>query len=403
MPLFKCRFSDDSGRLVEKEIEASDAEALKKSLENDGQLVYEISEKGKLFAPQNSFINKSRIKSSEFLVFNQEFAALLRAGLPILTSLETLAEKEENRFMKDVLSSVASDLKEGTSLSDAINKYPNIFKKLYVASIKAGEKSGDIVANILRYITYIRKVEELKKKVFDASVYPIILLSVAVVVVFFLLFYVVPSFSKIFIDSGTALPLPTMILIAGTDLIKNNMTIIFVGLAIVIPLLILVKNSGRFDHTFNQISISLPWIGIVIKKYAIAKFCRTLATILKSGEPLVSAMLLAVGTLDNTYMEKKIREASQEVMEGESLANAVGKTGFMPATALKMISVGESSGSLEDMFENVAELFEDEVDRRLSVVTSVVEPMLMLIMGLVVAFIVVAMYLPIFKIAGAVR
>ena len=403
MPIFKCKLGEASGKVVEQEIEATDIKSLRDRLERDGRLVFDIVEKGASLSSSIALIKKGKIRSEEFLIFNQELVALLKSGLPLLTSIETLADKEEDRYFKEILGEVALNVKEGSAFSEALQGAPQVFKKLYISSVKAGEKSGNIVENIRRYITYLKKVEELKKKVFNASIYPAILLSVAVIVVFFLLFYVVPSFSQIFKDSGADLPLPTQILISTTEFLRNNVLLLALLVILVSPSFFIMGKSRAMNQRFKKFMISAPWVGDILKKYAIAKYSRTLSTLLKSGEPLVSALGMAAGTMDNSYMEHKITLVCKEVKEGDSLALALEKTGLMPSTALKMIMVGEESGSLEEMFENVADLFEDEVDRRLNFITTVIEPVLMLSMGLVVAFIVVAMYLPIFRLAGAVR
>lgn len=402
MPLFRCKFGDLSGKIVEEDIEAADLNNLRERLEREGRLVYEISEKGLSFSFAGKSLGRSKVKTRELLIFNQEFVALLKAGLPILPSLETLAEKEENKSFKRVLDKVASDVKKGAPLSDALESEPSVFKKLYISSVRAGEKSGDIATNIKRYISYVKRVEDLKKQVISASIYPLILLSVAIGVVLFLLYYVVPSFSQIFLDSGAELPLPTLFLIALSGMLKDNILIMLVVAAAFVPLFLLAKSNAIVWKWINRIKLALPWLGDTIRIYAIAKFSRTMATILKSGETLVSAMVLAAGTLENPYLEEKIVYISRVVREGESLTSAMEQIGLMPSTALKMIMVGESSGSLDEMFENIAEFFEEEVDRRLNFVTTAIEPLMMLTMGVLIASIVIAMYLPIFKLAGTV-
>lgn len=401
MPVFKCKLGDESGKIVEEEVDATDIKSLRETLEREGRLVYEISEKSISFPSATNALSRSKVKTRELLIFNQEFVALLKAGLPILPSLETLAEKEENQSLKSVLTKVASDVKKGAPLSEALEHEPSIFKKLYISSIKAGEKSGDIVTNIRRYISYIKRVEELKKQVISASIYPLILLTVAVGVVLFLLFYVVPSFSQIFLDSGAELPIPTQILIFVTNFMQENILFFIPVPFIVVFFYFFVKSNTTMRTWFSKIKLSSPWLGDTIRIYSIAKFSRTMSTILKSGETLVSAMLLAAGTLENPYLEDKIVYIARMVKEGESLTTAMEQMDLMPSTALKMIMVGESSGSLDEMFENIAEFFEEEVDRRLNFITSTIEPVMMLTMGVLIAFIVVAMYLPIFKLGSA--
>lgn len=403
MPIFKCKLGDDQGRIIEKEVEAANASDIKARLEMEGVLVYDISKKNLSVPSLENLIKPKKVRISDFLVFNQELAALLKAGVPLLASLEVLAEEEVNSYFRGILNNVSKDVKEGASFSDAMEGASKVFSKLYISSIRAGEKSGDITSNILRYINYIKGAEALKKKVINASIYPLILLTVAVGVVFFLLLYVVPSFSQVFLDAGTALPLPTQILINITDLLMGNIIILLGFILIAIILFVLGRKTTKFVRLLDRFKLSAPWVGKMIKKYSVAKFSRTLSAVLRSGEPLVPALSLSAATLDNSFLEEKVVLAATRVKEGEPLAKAIEETGLMPSTALKMVMVGESSGALDDMFENVAELFEDDVDRSINVITTTIEPLMMLAMGIVIAFIVVAMYLPIFKIAGSVH
>jgi len=403
MPIFKCKLGDAQGRVIEKELEADNASDLKARLEKEGCLVYEIARKRLVFPSFGKLVRPGKVKASEFLVFNQEMTALLKAGVPLLSSLEVLAEKEENPYFQSILKRVSKDIKEGAALSDAMEGASRIFTKLYVSSIRAGEKSGDITSNIKRYIAYFKGVEALKKKVVNASIYPLILLTVAVGVVLFLLLYVVPSFSHVFLDAGTALPLPTLILIRITDILLDNVLFLLIFVILAGFLFYMGKKSPGFVQRLDRLKISAPWLGKMNKKYSVAKFSRTLSAVLKSGEPLVPALSLSAGTLDNSYLEKKLILASIRVKEGEPLAKAIEETELMTPAALKMVMVGESSGALDEMFENIAELFEEDVERSINIITSTIEPLMMLAMGIVIAFIVVAMYLPIFRIAGSVQ
>ncbi len=403
MPVYRCRLGDEKGRTVERDIEADNAESLRETLEREGWIVYRMSRKTPGLPPLPALPGGGRVRISEFLVFNQELAALLKAGLPLVTTLETLADKEENRHFRTLLNRVVRDVKEGKPLSDAMEGKSPLFTRLYISSIRAGERSGEIVTNVQRYIDHTKRVEDLKKRIISASTYPLILLSVAVGVILFLLLYVVPTFSRVFLDAGAPLPGPTRFLISLTDTMRDNAALTIILVLLLISAFLASRKTSAGRRLLDRLKISAPWLGETIAKYAIAKFSRTLSTILRSGTPLVSALALSAGTLNNIYLEEKVRSVSKMVEEGADLAGAMEKTGLMPPMALKMIVVGESSGALDSMFENVADLFEEEVDRRLGFITTSIEPILMLAMGLIIAFIVVAMYLPIFRLAGAVR
>jgi type IV pilus assembly protein PilC len=401
MTIYNCKLGSSDDKIVEKEFEAANQEMLRQSLEEQGFFVFEIREKPFQFLWEKGLVRR-KLDIKEFLAFNQELLVLLKAGLPIIQALDTILEKSGKGKLSEILHDVREDIKGGAALSDSLEKHSRVFSHLYIATIRAGEKTGDLPQTIRRYLTYLKRVEGFKKKVFSAIIYPTIILSLACVVVTFLLLYVVPTFSKIFADAGSQLPLPTLILIAFTTSLKRYILVI---VGIIIAAIVLFRRFSMTDQGSFLIDgwkLRLPFLGELFSKYAVAGFSRTFATVLGSGIPIVESMKMSVGTLNNKVLERKLLEAVISVEEGTLLSAALERAKIMPPIALRMLGVGETTGALEEMLEEISEYFEEEIDRKLNVLTTAIEPAIMIIMGLVIGAIIITMYLPIFKIAGTV-
>nr|WP_320050533.1 type II secretion system F family protein [uncultured Desulfuromonas sp.] len=399
MATFLCKTGTMDGRILEKEFESVSAEQLKSDLEEQGLHVFSIQKKRlPLFSIQPS----QRVTGRCFLAFNQEFLTLVRSGLSIVLVLDTLLEKMEQGSFYDAVSSIRDEIKAGGTLSDAFEKFPVFFPPLYVSAIRAGERTGDIPETLSRFMAYRKRIEAIKVKVRNASFYPIILTSAAVLVVVFLLLYVVPTFTQIYADAQVELPLMTRMLISFSKLLTGFW---YVWLALIVGIFLAFKEllmSSRGRFVFDRFILSCPFISGLTTDYALSSYCRTLATTVDSGIPLVQSMGMCRGTVNNLYLQEKVSRAIRSVEEGGMLSSALEKTGFFPLLALRMINVGESSGSLTEMLGEVAEFYESEVEQRLSRLTTMIEPILMVVMGGLIAFIIVAMYVPIFQLAGTV-
>ena len=401
MPLFKCKIGSADGKIIEKEFEAATADILKQSLTSQGFFVFSVSRKPLQFI-WNKGVSRKKIDTKGLILFNQELLVLIKAGLPIIQSLDTILERIEKGRLAEVLEIIRDDIKGGSSLSDAFERHPSAFSHLYIASIRAGERTGDLPQTIKRYITFLKKTEGFRKKVITALFYPAILLSVAFVAVTLLLVYVVPTFSQVYADAGSKLPTPTLILIGFTSILKKFFPLL-VG-AVFLGMYLFRKwintESGRV--TFDGIMLRIPVLGDIFSKYAIVSFTRTLATIIESGIPIVESLKMSVGTLNNKILERRLSAAIRRVEEGVSLSVAIDGAKLMPTLALRMLSVGESTGSLEEMLEGISDYFEEELDQRLHLLSTAIEPAIMVVMGVVIGTIIVTMYLPVFKIAGTV-
>lgn len=401
MPLFRCKIGTADGRILEKEFDAADQQALRENLLEQGFFVFQIRR-----SALRGWFDRSgggRIGGRRFLSLNQEMLVLLRSGLPILQVLDTLIERMEAGRLLETLREVRSDVKGGSALSDAFGRFPGLFPQLYVASLRAGEQSGDLPITLGRYIAYQKRVEAIKAKVRGAMFYPSLLAVAVVAVVTFLLLYVIPNVTKVYVDANVELPLMTRFVIALSDALVTGLPLWLPLLVLGIFLLRRFVQTDRGGYLVDRLKLRLPFFGALFSEYAVAAFCRTLGTTLASGIPVVQSMQMARGVLDNRLLEERLGAAVRRIQEGTRISDSLEQTGTFPVIALRMIGVGETSGSLVDMLTDVADYYEGEVERRLERMATLIEPLMMLIMGLLVGAIVVAMYIPIFQMAGTVR
>jgi len=401
MSIFTCKIGTPDGQISFREIEASNLQELRSNLEEQGYYVFRIRKKPFQFLLDTG-IKRKRIDTRALLTFNQEMLVLLKAGIPIMQVLDTILERHDNGKLAEILKVVREDVKGGASLSVALEKHGRLFPHLYVSSIRAGERTGDLPHTIRRFIQYLKRVDAIRKKVVAALFYPAIIVVVAFLAVMLLLIYVVPTFSQIYADAGSQLPLPTQILIAFTTFLKR-----FFLLGVVMAMAgaaafrsWAATENGRF--TLDRFKLRVPYLGDVFTKYSVAGFTRTLATVLGSGIPAVESLRMSIGTLNNVYMESKMLEAVRFIEEGGRISAAFERIEIMPPLALRMLGVGESTGSLEDMLIDIADYLEDELEERMRILTTAIEPAVMVVMGIIIGGIIITMYLPVFKIAGTV-
>ena len=401
MPSYQCKIGTADGRIVDKIFESTTRDQLRENLQEQGFHVFRIRRQALAFFQRDQ--SKSvRITGRRFLSFNQELLVLLRSGLPILQIFDTQIEQMEAGTFRDIINEIREEIRGGSSLSDAFAKFPNFFPPLYVASIKAGEKTGDLPETMSRFLEYQKRVEAIRAKVRSASFYPLLLTSAAVIVVIFLMLFVVPRFTQIYADANVDLPLMTRTLIGISGLIGSYWYLILIALVVAVTLAKSLFHSSRGRLQVDRFLLLVPFVGGLKTDYALSSFNRTLGTTLHSGTPLVPAMQMSRGTLNNLSLEKEMIQAVRRVEEGSSLSESLKRTDFFPPLALRMLSVGESSGSLTDMLSDIADYYEAEVEQRLTRLTTMIEPVLMMVMGLMIAFIIVAMYVPIFQLAGTV-
>lgn len=402
MPSFTCKIGTDDGRVVEKQFEARNPKQLRESLEEQGFHVFSVRRRlvDSLLSLAGS---RGEWTGRRFLSFNQELIVLLRSGLPILQVLDTIIDRLESGQMYDVLREVREDIRGGSSLSEAFGKFPHCFPHLYLASIKAGEKTGDLPVTLGRYIGYQKRVEAIRSKVKNAAFYPLLLTISVVVVVLFLMLFVVPRFTQVYADAQVDLPFMTKFLVTIANGLGQSLPIlvpVLVGMAILLPMFF---RTERGAYIIDRIKLKLPFVGKLVNQYGLLSFCRTVGTTVSSGIPIVESLRMSRATLNNRIYEEKMVAAIRKVEEGTGLADALEQTGFFSGIALRMISVGETSGSLADMLTDVADYYESEVEYQLERLTSLIEPAMMVGMGLLIGGIVVSMYLPIFQLGETIR
>ncbi|MDM8544233.1 type II secretion system F family protein [Desulfococcaceae bacterium HSG9] len=388
--------------MIEQFHVADSRKDLERKLERDGYFVFEIKKVDGLMAffKRHQLIN--RIKAKEFLAFNHEFVVLIKAGLPIVSALDAIIENEDERGLNTIIKQVRDNVATGTALSEAFTVHVHLFSYLYIATLEAGEKSGDLPLAISRYVRYTQKMAAIKQKIISASVYPSILTAVSIFTVLFLLVYVVPAFTQTYFESGTKLPMLTQVLVDFSNYIKTYYLYLAVFVIVVLSGLIFFNQSTDGKKKTDRWKTIIPFIGQIYRHYATSKFTRTLSTVLGGGTPLVESLKISIGALDNQYFQLRLKKVISQIEEGAGFAESLQKMNIFPKLAVKMLDAGEKGGALEQVLIDVADFYENDVDSKLEMLTSAIEPALMIIMGLIIGFIVLAMYLPIFQLAGTV-
>jgi len=402
MPVFRYQAARPDGTMVVAQMEGDSEPAVRAHLEGQGLLVFALhGPRGAAMALPKSK-GRHHLSLREFLVFNQEFLALIKAGLPILKACDLLAERAINPTFQEALHGVRAEIRGGASIADAMERYPGFFSDLYRASLRAGEQTGNLVDVVQRYIAYVKLVIGVREKVVKALAYPTFLIIVGAAVVGFLLIYVIPTFSEIYGQNQSALPAPTKLLLTVVNHGLHWLPWFLAGAVGASVAAYRWLRTARGREQFNRLSLRLPVVGDILLKSEIIRLARTLATILAGGIPLLSALQITGGAITNRVIAQALSRAAERVREGAGLAVSLKQEGFLPQMTLEMIEVGETTGSLVAMLQDVAEFHESELDLQLSQLTTWIEPVLLLVMGIIVGGIVIVMYLPVFEIAGTV-
>jgi type IV pilus assembly protein PilC len=401
---FVCRVADANGRVFSHVEAAASQEEARQKLADRGLYVYSVDVRNTLVSGFLGVRRERKIGGNDFLVLNQQFNTLIKAGLPILRALDLLATRASAPKLRPVLTQIRDRVREGKSLSEAVDE-AGVFSKVYSTAILAGEKSGNLSGVLEYYIAYQRVSTGVQKKIVAALVYPSLLIVTATAIVTYLVTFVVPKFGMLYRDLGVELPTPTKILIAIT--VDYRMYILgFVALLALTGLGVFFwSRSEQGGVAFDRFKFKLPVLGPTLLKFQVAQFCRTLGTLLTGGTPLVAALSTASESIGSRLLRETVGHSTQMVREGESLHGALASNRVMPEMALDMIEVGESSGALAPMLNSVAEFYEEEVALKLGAMVSLIEPLLLIVMGLLVAFILISLYLPIFSfsISGTTR
>jgi type IV pilus assembly protein PilC len=345
-----------------------------------------------------------RVKDKDIVVFTRQFATMIDAGLPLVQALEILSTQVENKSFGKVLAQVKIDVESGSTYADALKKHPRVFSELYANMVAAGEAGGILDTILNRLAAYIEKAMKLKKKVKGAMVYPAVVSSIAVLVIAVIMIFVVPTFAKMFTALGGTLPLPTRIVMNLSNFIAGIGGLLVAGAIVAIVVFIVqFRRTEKGNHITDKILLRLPIFGMLINKVAVAKFTRTLGTLVSSGVPILDGLEITAKTSGNKVIEYAIMEVRKGVMGGKTLAEPITKAKVFPPMVTHMIAVGESTGALDAMLGKIADFYDDEVDAAVSNLTAMMEPMLMVFLGGAVGFIVVSMYLPIFKLITLIK
>lgn len=399
---FRCRVASAGGEIVEGVYVADSEALLRRELEEKGLFVLSLNRRGFLPRVGVSRGRRRRIGRQELLVFNQELATLLKAGMPLVQSLDILRQRVANATFKAVLDGVYDKVKAGTALSEAFADHPDLFPAVYSATLMAGERAGNLDEVIRRYVSYEKVVGAVRRRTISALIYPMILVTMMLILVGIIVLRVVPAFSEFYGQFGRQLPMSTRVIIAVSNFVISNLAIILV--AIVAGALALVswwKRPGQRTR-IDRLLLELPWAGETFRKFATSQLARTLATLLGGGIPLVNALEIAGRSMTNRYLAGELGDVTRSVREGQSFAAGLRSRGVFPDVAVKMVEVGESTGALQEMLTSLAEFYEEEIETEVGRFITLIEPVILIVMGAVIALVVMALYMPLFELSSVV-
>jgi len=400
MAEFVCKVADGSGKVFLHVEPAQSMSEARQKLSDRGLFVYNVRPRagaiGQLFGRKR----QKSVDGNDFLVFNQQFNTLIKAGIPILRALDLLSERAAAEKLRPVLGEVRRQVREGTNLSEALEAQ-GVFPKVYTVSVLAGEKSGNLSGVLEYYIAYQKVTTGFRKKLISTLIYPIILVFSAISIVTYLVTYVIPKFAGLYNDLNINLPAATRLLLSITVTYRPYLIGSVILAALFVAALFAWSQTSQGGLAFERIRMRLPLIGETLAKFQFAQFCRTLSTLLAGGTPLVQAMETAGGAIKSRLVSGAIADGAQLVREGQSLHSSLSSTGLVPDLALEMIEVGEASGSLSAMLASVAEFYEDDVNTQLANLVALIEPAILIFMAVLIAFILVALYLPMFSLSAA--
>jgi len=400
---YRCRLGTQAGEIVEQFHLADDEPGLRHDLEQKGFCVISLQPKS-LFARFSLPVarRRKRIPTREFLVFNQELATLLKAGLPLVQSLDILRSRVVHLSFRSVLDAVYENVRSGGSLSEAFEEHGDLFPGAYTASLLAGERSGSLEGVLRRYVGYVKVVGVVKRRTISALVYPAVLITLALVVVSIIVLKVVPEFSSFYASFGAELPLATRLIVRGSALLRDHVLLIAAVVALGVAGAWNWLGRKQQRTRFDRAVLRLPWIGSTVLRFATSQLARTLATLLGGGLPLVTAIDIAARSGGNHHLSEQMRVVGVRVREGEPFATALAARGVFPDVAIKMVEVGEATGALQDMLTSVADFYDEEIETELTRFVALIEPALLVIMGLVIASLLVALYMPLFQLSSVV-
>jgi type IV pilus assembly protein PilC len=388
-----------SGKEIRNSIEALSEQAAIASLLNRNLLVVEIQEK----LAKRGQTKGGKVLLSDLVVFTRQLATMIDAGIPIVQTLQALSEQTPNKVMRDTIRDVTARVESGESFSDSLQKHPKAFNRLYVAMVGAGEKGGLLAEIMARLATYLENTERLRKKVKTALMYPTVVTVVAIVITIFLLVKVIPTFKEVYSGFGAKLPAPTELLIGLSELLQHYLLVFIIAAALAVWGWLHFIKTPKGREFWDAKRIKLPIFGAIAHKICLARFTRTLSSLVRSGVPILEVLQIVSQTVGNVVMEKAIKTAGSDIERGEGISAALSKHPHLfPTMVTRMMSAGEQTGNIDTMLERVAKFLDEEIDATLSGLMSLIEPMLIVFLGVVIGGMVVCMFLPIFNLANIV-
>jgi type IV pilus assembly protein PilC len=401
MPVFVWTGTTSNGEIRKGEVEAQDERTVRRLLRQQRISASKIKAKPKNLLENIDFLHK-RVSPKDIVVFTRQLSTMIDAGLPLVQGLDILANQQENQTFKKIILDIKSEVESGSTFAEALKKYPKHFDRLFCNMVAAGEMGG-ILDDVLRRLSeYLEKALRLKRKVKGALTYPIIVLSISTLVLGIILIYVIPVFEQMFADFGGCLPIPTQMVINLSNFVKSYILVIIGLLVFTVFLFKKYYDTEKGRHLIDKLILKSPVFGPLLKKVAVAKLTRTLSTLITSGVPILETLNVAAGTAGNKIVEEAIYNVRSSISEGRTIAQPLGESGVFPAMVVQMISVGETTGALDQMLNKIADFYDEEVETAVDALTSMIEPFMIVFLGGTVGSIIIAMYLPIFKMAEVI-
>ncbi|MDO8885585.1 type II secretion system F family protein [Candidatus Oleimmundimicrobium sp.] len=395
---FTYKARDKQGKLITGALEGDNQMAVSAKLKQMGYIVIHISEKAESSSFSQILKRFKQVKSTEITVFSRQFATMINAGLSLTKCLAILTEQTENEVLSEVIDKVRKDVEGGNSLSDALAKYPKVFHGIFINMVKAGEAGGVLDDVLLRVADHYEREGNLHRKIKSAMAYPMAVFSFSVVLMFVMITFVVPIFKGMFDQMGAQLPLPTMVLLSISNFVQNFWYLVIVGAIGVIYAIKKFINTERGRFLSDSLKLKLPVFGELTKKIAISKFSRTLGTLLSSGVPILGALDIVADTSGNAIIARDIKEAGVSIKEGETISKPLSKSKVFPPMVVQMIAVGEETGVLDGMLQKIADFYDEEVSATVDTMTSLIEPFMLLGIGLMIGGMLIALYMPMFQV-----
>jgi type IV pilus assembly protein PilC len=399
MPVYKWIAETRKGKTIKGELEAADEKIAGIQLKRRNLTVKKLKVKPKDLFENVSFM-QPKVTKKDLVIFTRQFSTMIDAGLPLVQGITILSEQMENKTFKRILTEVVKDVEGGASLAESLGKHPDVFDDLFVNLVAAGEVGGILDTILQRLAAYIEKLEKLKGQIKSAMTYPIVVVAIAIIVIAVILIFVIPVFEAMFADFGSALPIPTQVVVDLSRFFKGNFHYVLAAVFVLFFLFKKYKKTESGKKNIDTLSLKLPVFGPLLKKVAIARFSRTLGTMISSGVPILDGLEIVAKTSGNVVLEEIIYEVRSSIAEGQTIAEPLSENDIFPSMVVQMISVGETTGALDTMLEKIADFYDDEVDAAVDALTSMLEPILMVFLGGSIGGLVIAMYLPIFKMAA---